>query len=135
MWWCIWMNIMPWRNNISFKKNTEKVVLLQYLIKTIVKFRAENILCTFVSCTKYIKAYLWYTICLVYDFWKRWYHKVHISPRCMRCTKSLNKTQKNTRISNYFRPAIDFIWTSDLYRYKHCILTEGRNFKTFLKEN
>ena len=25
--------------------------------------------------------------------------------------------------------------TSDFYRYEHYILTEGRNFRTFLKEN
>ena len=36
-----------WRNNISFKKDTEKFVLLQGLIKIIVRFRAEKILCTF----------------------------------------------------------------------------------------
>ena len=43
-----------WRNNILFKKDTEKVVLLQDLIKTIIKVRTEKILCTFVSCTKYV---------------------------------------------------------------------------------
>ena len=39
-----------WRNNISFKKETEKIVLLQMkdLIQIIVKLRAK-ILCTFLS--------------------------------------------------------------------------------------
>ena len=40
-----------WRNNISFKKETEKIVLLQVkgLIQIIVKFRTEKYLCTFLS--------------------------------------------------------------------------------------
>ena len=40
-----------WRNNISFKKETEKIVLLQMkdLIQIIVKFRAVKYLCTFLS--------------------------------------------------------------------------------------
>ena len=44
-----------WRNNISFKKDTEKIVLLQVkgLIQIIVKLRAEKSLCTFLSSTKH----------------------------------------------------------------------------------
>ena len=38
-----------WRNNISLKKETEKIVFLQVkgLIQIIVKFRTEKYLCTF----------------------------------------------------------------------------------------
>ena len=41
-----------WRNDISFKKDTEKVVLLlvkKGLIQIIVKFKGENSLITFLS--------------------------------------------------------------------------------------
>ena len=40
-----------WRNNISFKKKTEKIVLLQVkgLIQIIVKFRTDKYLCMFLS--------------------------------------------------------------------------------------
>ena len=40
-----------WRNKILFKKETEKIVLLQMkgLIQIIVKFRTEKYLCTFLS--------------------------------------------------------------------------------------
>ena len=44
-----------WRNDISFKKDTEKVVLLlvkKGLIQIIVKFKGENSLITFLSCPK-----------------------------------------------------------------------------------
>ena len=43
------------RKNTSFKKDTEKVVLLlvKDLIQIIVKFRAKKLLCMFLSCTKY----------------------------------------------------------------------------------
>ena len=44
-----------WRNDISFKKDTEKIVLLQVkkgLIQIIVKFKGENSLITFLSCPK-----------------------------------------------------------------------------------
>ena len=37
-----------WRNNISFKKETEKIVLLQ-VIQIIVRFRTEKYLSTFLS--------------------------------------------------------------------------------------
>ena len=54
-----------WRNSISFKKETEKIVLLQVkgLIQIILKFRTEKYLCTFLSsntilCTKYCVAVL-----------------------------------------------------------------------------
>ena len=41
--------------NISFKEDIEKVVLLQVkvMIQIIVKFRAEQILCPFLLCTKH----------------------------------------------------------------------------------
>ena len=55
-WWCVKIKEnVQWRSNISFKKDTEKVVLLQVknLIQIIFKFRDEKILCTFLSCTKY----------------------------------------------------------------------------------
>ena len=52
-----------WRNSNSFKKETEKIVLLQVkdLIQIILKFRTEKYLCTFLSsntilCTKYCVA-------------------------------------------------------------------------------
>ena len=40
-----------WRDNISFKKKTEKIVLLQVkgLIQIIVKFRTDKYLCMFLS--------------------------------------------------------------------------------------
>ena len=40
-----------WRNNISFKKEIEKIVSLQVkgLIKIIVKFKNEKYLCMFLS--------------------------------------------------------------------------------------
>ena len=42
-----------WRNNISFKKETEKIVLFQMkgsnLIQIIEKFRTLKYLCTFLS--------------------------------------------------------------------------------------
>ena len=41
------------RNNVSFKRDIEKIVLLQGSIKIIVKFRAEKLLwALFLSCTK-----------------------------------------------------------------------------------
>ena len=47
---------MSWKNNILFKEDTEWIVSLQGLIKIIVRFRAEEILCTFVSCNKHFGA-------------------------------------------------------------------------------
>ena len=44
---------MTWKSNISFKKDTEKVVLLKGLMKIIVRFKTENFFYTFVSCNKY----------------------------------------------------------------------------------
>ena len=47
---------MSRKNNILFKEDTEWIVSLQGLIKIIVRFRAEEILCTFVSCNKHFGA-------------------------------------------------------------------------------
>ena len=47
---------MAWKNNILLKEDTEWIVSLQGLIKIIVRFRAEEILCTFVSCKKHFGA-------------------------------------------------------------------------------
>ena len=46
---------IKWRNNISFKKDSEKIVLLQVkvLTKIFVKLRTEKILCIFLSSSKY----------------------------------------------------------------------------------
>ena len=51
---CLTENAL-WINNISFKKDTEKVVLLQVkgLIQFIVQFRTDKTLCAFLSCIKY----------------------------------------------------------------------------------
>ena len=47
------------RNNVSFKRDIEKIVLLQGSIKIIVKFRTEKLLwALFLSCTK-PNAVLW----------------------------------------------------------------------------
>ena len=45
--WCWCCSKKTWRNNISFKKATEKIVLLQLkgLIQIIVKFRTEKNIC------------------------------------------------------------------------------------------
>ena len=45
--WCVVFK-KTWRNNISFKKETEKIVLLQ-VIQIIVRFRTEKYLSTFLS--------------------------------------------------------------------------------------
>ena len=44
-----------WKNDNSFKKNTEKVVLLQVkdLMQIIVKFNIEKVFRKFLPCTKY----------------------------------------------------------------------------------
>ena len=44
---------MTWKSNISFKKDTEKVVLLKGLMKIIARFKTEKCFYTFVSCNKY----------------------------------------------------------------------------------
>ena len=45
--WCWCCSKKTWRNNISFKKETEKIMLLQLkgLIQIIVKFRTEKNIC------------------------------------------------------------------------------------------
>ena len=45
---------------MSFKKKTEKTVLLQVkgLIHIVVKFRTKKYLCTFLSSTSHIKVYI-----------------------------------------------------------------------------
>ena len=62
----------------------------------------------------------------IHDFWKK-YHEVHVSLRCTSNTKSLKEIT--------FSLEITFVWTNGLYRYMTYTLTEGRNFKTFMKEN
>ena len=45
------------------------------------------------------------------------------------CVGLHQKSQQGTRISNLFTPEITLLWINTY------IITEGRNFKTFLKEN
>ena len=76
------------RNGISFRKDTEKTVLLQVklLIEIIVKFRAEKNLCTFVSCTKHPFE--------VHKTWPTKSNLVHSAYFC--CKKKAKKTPWNT---------------------------------------
>ena len=62
---------------------------------------------------------------------------MHIFLRCM-CGASLNRadTKLCTRNSNFFSLEITLKPSSGFYRYEiFYIITEGRNFKTFLKED
>ena len=108
-----------WRKNISFNKDTEKVVLLLWkkgLIQLIAMFRAEKLVSTLLSCTKYPfkghKILCTKTISyahfkmerlisgthfsfLAHDFWKK-YHKVQVSS--LRCSHAYKK-----KLCQYFR--------------------------------
>ena len=156
---CLKQNVLWWRNNISFKENTENVVYMitgkTRSMKIIVKFRAEKILCPFlscnkcsfeenkISCRKTIAMFIWkwnrsfegHT--LVYDLWKK-YLEVHIcSLWCSQEPKILLKHKKDCV------PKIPILSTLKLYSCKLVvfidintyILPGDRNFKTFMKEN
>ena len=84
-----------------------------------------------------IKAHLMCKFYLAHDFWKKWYHKVQLSLKCIRGTKSLNNAQKNCATKCLILSALKLnscgpMVFIDMNAY---ILAEDRNFKTFLKKD
>ena len=84
-----------------------------------------------------IKAHLMCKFYLPHDFWKKWYHKVHLSLKCIHGTKSLNNAQKNCATKCLMLSALKLnscgpMVFIDMNAY---ILAEDRNFKTFLKKD
>ena len=125
-----------------FEKNSEKVVLLEVkgLIQIIVKFRAEKVLCTFLSpniLLRGMKYWLqkqlcsfenerlisWFHSATQFGSWvlKKILHGACFFTVMHACTRSLNEAYRKCGL-------VVFV---DEHRY---ILTEGgRSFKTFLK--
>ena len=84
-----------------------------------------------------IKAHLMCKFYLAHDFWKKWYHKVQLSLKCIRGTKSLNNAQKNCATKCLILSALKLnscgpMVFIDMNAY---ILAEDRNVKTFLKKD
>ena len=153
---CFKESVLWRRNNISFKRDTENVALLQ------VKERLDTNYCqvlgwkTFIHVSIMHETSFWGAQNIVHENHQLCSfenEKVHfkytiwfmISEKSItRCTflhfvarmhqKILTRhTEKLcTKIYNSFNPYFNFIWTSCFYWYEH---TEGRNFETFLKEN
>ena len=135
---CLYLNenILQ-RNNISFKNNTEKVVLLQVeeVIQIFVKFNSEKVLGTFwirnivhkndiVGIWKW-KAHFRYTICFMISKISIMWCTFHHRGACMH-----QKSQRG------ILKIISAIKLPFFIGINSNILTEGgRNFKIFLKEN
>ena len=112
-----------WRNSNSFKKETEKIVLLQVkdLIQIILKFRTEKYLCTFLSsntilCTKYCVAGTRFGWC-----WKKitTYMLLHCGGACV-YKKPKSQQIRNAKRNVCSTAKITFMCSFDFYnRYEH----------------
>ena len=138
---------MTWKSNISFKKDTEKVVLLKGLMKIIVRFKTEKFFYTFVSCNKYsfegARNTMHRNNCdFEYNAQKWFLQKSYIARytflRGVRAAPIYQQgAQKNCVLEFLILSALkitscELVVFIDMSTY---ILTESRNCKTLLKEN
>ena len=147
---------IEWRSNILFKEETERTLLLQ--VKGLIQIicaRFYHPLDILLRGTKYWapknwkftffwRKTNWYVLQiakahlydLVHDFWKK-YHEADVSSLWW-CTHVYTKIFRKqgiqkmcTRISNSLKLHV-YLWFIEIWTI---ILTEGRNFKAFWKEN